>query len=175
MHSPCSDGWAKLLTNLGKTKPDDDPLSILTILESNGIEDAIWCLRAIEGRDKTALEFALGCARMVEHLSDDARVKACNDTLEAFMDGKATGEQLIDAWDAARDAWDAWDAWDAAGAAGAAASAAASAAARAAWDAAWDAAGAAAGATWDAAWDAARAAARDAQANLLIMLIVSSD
>lgn len=138
-HSPCSSGWSKLLSNLGKTKADDEPLSILTILESNDIADAIWCLRAVDGHDKTIHEFALGCARMVEHLSDDVRVKACNDTLEAFLDGKATNEQLDAAWAADRAA-----AW----------------AARAARDAARA-----------AAWDAAR----DAQANLLALLIVSSD
>ena len=42
-HSPCADGWQKLLTSLGKTKADDEPLSLLTILDSNGLDDAIWC------------------------------------------------------------------------------------------------------------------------------------
>ena len=50
-HSPCKDGWEKLLTHLGKTRPDDDPLDLLTVLESNGLDDAIWCLRAVTGHD----------------------------------------------------------------------------------------------------------------------------
>jgi len=31
---PCTEGWKKLLTNLGKTKADDEAISILTILDS---------------------------------------------------------------------------------------------------------------------------------------------
>ena len=41
---PCSDGWKKLLKHLKKTGPDDEPLSFLEILKSNGIDDAVWCL-----------------------------------------------------------------------------------------------------------------------------------
>lgn len=41
-----------LLEFLGKTGPDDDRLSLLTILESNGFEDAVWCLRAVDGYDR---------------------------------------------------------------------------------------------------------------------------
>lgn len=46
-NSPCEDGWKKLLIFLGKKKADQEPLDILTILKSNGIDDAIWCLRAV--------------------------------------------------------------------------------------------------------------------------------
>ena len=45
-HRPCKEGWEKLLNHLGKTQADDEPLSFLTILESNGIDDALWCTRA---------------------------------------------------------------------------------------------------------------------------------
>jgi hypothetical protein len=50
-HSPCTSRWEKLLKYLGKTKADDEPLSIATILESNGLDDAVWCLRAVEKSD----------------------------------------------------------------------------------------------------------------------------
>ena len=46
-HGPCKEGWEKLLTTLGKTKADDEPLPFLTILESNGLSDALWCLRVL--------------------------------------------------------------------------------------------------------------------------------
>ena len=39
-------GWWQLLDGLGKTQADDEPLSIVTILEITGIDDALWCLRA---------------------------------------------------------------------------------------------------------------------------------
>jgi hypothetical protein len=45
--SPCADGWQKLLAGLGKTKADDEPLTLIQILDINGIQDAIWALRAI--------------------------------------------------------------------------------------------------------------------------------
>ncbi len=50
-HGPCKDGWETLLKSLGKTKPDDEPIDLITILKSNGIKDAIWCLRCFEYRD----------------------------------------------------------------------------------------------------------------------------
>ena len=50
-HSPCAHGWEKLLKHLGKTKADDEELTIVTILDSNGLDDALWCLRAVEGHD----------------------------------------------------------------------------------------------------------------------------
>jgi hypothetical protein len=60
--SPCEAGWKKLLNTLGKTKADDEELPILTILNSNGIEDAIWCFRAVEGYGDEILAFDRFCA-----------------------------------------------------------------------------------------------------------------
>ena len=161
---PCSEGWKKLLTNLGKTAADDEPLSLITILDSNGLDDAIWCLRAVTGHDKEIRLFAVWCARQVQHLMKDPRSINALDVAERFANGDATEEELEAARAAAgAAAWDAASAaaWDAArDAARDAACVAARAAARdAAGAAAWDAASAAA---WDAARAAARAAARDA-------------
>ena len=61
-HSPCIDGWKLLLKKLDKTKADDEPLSILTILDSNGLDDTLWCLRAIDGYEATMRKFAKWCA-----------------------------------------------------------------------------------------------------------------
>jgi hypothetical protein len=149
-HDPCTEGWKKLLAHLGKTRADDEPLSLLTILDSNGLDDALWCLRAMPEHDKHWRLYAVWCARQVQHLLTDPRSVAALDIAERHAHGKATDEELAAAWDAA---WDA--AWAAAG--GAAWGAARAAAGDAAWAAAWAAAGGAAG---DAAWGAAR----DAQA-----------
>lgn len=43
---PCLSGWKQLLAHLGKPEADDEPLPILTILESNGLADALWALRS---------------------------------------------------------------------------------------------------------------------------------
>lgn len=145
---PCVSGWKKLLAHLGKTKPDDEPLPIITVLESNGLDDALWCLRAVSGRDREIRLFTVWCARQVQHLMPDPRSLAALDVAERYARGLAANDVLR----AARAA-----AWAAAGAASWAASWAAGAAAM---DAARDAARASANA---AAWDA-RAAALDAQA-----------
>ena len=120
-HSPCKEGWEKLLKYLGKTKADDEPLLLLTILDSNGLDDALWCFRAIDGRDKEIRLYAVWCARQVQHLMRDPRSRAALDVAERYANGEATAEELAVAWAAAWDA--AWDAgaaarksavWDAA-------------------------------------------------------------
>ena len=127
-HSPCETGWKRLLKHLGKTKADDEPLSIISILDSNGLDDALWCLRAAEGHDAEIRLYAVWCARQVEHLMTDPRSLNALDVAERYAHGAATPDELAAAGaaaDAARDA-----AWAAAGAA--------------AGDAAWAASGAAA-------------------------------
>ena len=170
-HSPCTGGWEKLLTYLGKTKADDEPLAIATIIDSNGLDDALWCLRAVEGHDKEIRLFAVWCARQVQHLMTDKRSLDALDVAEGYANGQATEEELnaarSAAWravDTARDVvvWDAaWAAaevvWDVAWAsvrdtADAAVKAAAGAAA---WEAAME--DTAWSVAWDAAWDATRA------------------
>ena len=152
-HSPCKSGWEKLLKYLGKTKADDEDISVLTILDSNGLDDAIWCLRAVEGHDKDIRLFAVWCARQVQHLMKDPRSVDALDVAERYANGEATKAELTAAWGAARDAW------------GAARDAASGAARDAAMPDADDAARGAAWAARDAAWadadDAAMADARD--------------
>ena len=124
-HSPCREGWEKLLSHLGKTKADDEPLHLLTILEGNGLDDALWCLR-VKSLDRLSRHFQAWCAEQVLHIFEayrpgDTRVR---DQIAMLRNDTATDGEM----DAARDA------------ARAAARAAASAAARdAAWDAARDA------------------------------------
>jgi len=142
-HQPCADGWAKLLRHLGKTKADHEPVLIRTILDSNGLDDALWCLRAVTGHDREIRLYAVWCARRVQHLMIDPRSIAALDVAERYANNLATEHDL----EAARDA-----AWAAAGAP----QGAAGRRRDAAWDAARDAAGAAA---WAAAGAAARAAA----------------
>jgi len=166
--SPCADGWKKLLTHLGKTQADDEALSILTILESNGLADALWCLRSVTGHDREIRLYTVWCARQVESLMTDQRSIDALDVAERFANGLATDEELaaasFAAWAAASDtgsaASDAARA-DASLAAGFAAGFAASDAGFAASFAASDAARAASAAS--DAGSAARAAARAAQ------------
>ena len=58
----CAEGWKKLLAHLGKTQADDEPLSFVTIADSNGLDDALWCCRAEPERSSMWRHFAVDCA-----------------------------------------------------------------------------------------------------------------
>lgn len=174
-HSPCADGWRKLLTHLGKTKADDEPLPISAVLDSNGVDDAIWCLRAVSGHNREIRLFAVWCARQVQHLMTDPRSLAAMDVAERYALGHATERELAAAGAAAWAAAGAAE-WAAAGAGGAAAwdaawdaaaSATVAATGAATGDAAWADAGDAAWAAWNTALDAARDASKGKQSGEL--------
>lgn len=132
-HEPCAEGWEKLLTHLGKTHADDEPLPLVTILDSNGLDDCLWCLRTVPEHDREWRLFAVWCARKVQHLMTDQRSLDALDVAERFANGRATREELDAAWAAAEAARAAtWAAPTAEAAARAAAWAAAGAAAEAA-------------------------------------------
>ena len=174
-HEPCADGWRTLLTFLGKTRVDDEPLPLTTILQSNGLDDALWCLRTLEGHDKEIIRFALACAQEVKHLMTDQRSLDALDAVERHLESPLSREELdrvlAAAWEAEVAEAAAWAAVEAARAAKWAAVEAAEAAEAAAWaaEAAVDAAAwAAETAAWaaEAAVDAARAEARARQVQI---------
>jgi hypothetical protein len=170
-HRPCHDGWSKLLRGLGKTAADDEVIWLDQILDHNNLDDALWCLRAVENCDREIRLFAVWCARRVQHHMTDPRSVAALDVAERFARGEASDAELEAARGLAAAAWAA--AWAAAAAARAAAAALAAAgewaaaalAAAGEWAAAalaaageWAAAALAAAGEWAAA-AAARAAA----------------
>ena len=140
-HSPCEDGWEKLLKHLGKTKADDEPVKFSFILKNNGIDDALWCLRALPSEYHGRIRhLTADYAERVLHLYEkehpnDKRPRRAIQAVRDFADGKITEEEMAASWAAARAA--------ARDASWAAARAARAAAGTAAWDAAWAAAGAA--------------------------------
>ena len=143
-HSPCQDGWKKLLAHLGKKTANDDLLTFQTILESNGLDDALWCLRASNATEFEMRRFARLAALDVAHLWDMPAI------VREYLE---TGDETK--CDAARDA---------ARAAAQDAARAAMYAARAAW---------VAGAAWAAAWAAAQVAqdaARKIQTERFILM-----
>lgn len=99
--SPCESGWRKLLAHLGKTKAYDEPVAITTILDSNGLDDALWCLQAVKSHDREIRLFCVWCARQVQHLMDDPRSIAALDVSERFANGEATEADMAAAWAAA--------------------------------------------------------------------------
>ena len=153
--SPCESGWKKLLAALGKTKADSEPLDLLTVLNSNGLDDALWVMSFAMPDARLARHFQAWCAEQVLHIfeavrPDDRRVR---DQIEMLRRDDATKAERDAAWASARDAAEAARDAD-----------------EAAMDAAW---ASTRGSAWDSARDAAEAAeaswasARDAQESRL--------
>ena len=127
-------GYLKPRHCLGKGYGDDTPIDITTILDSNGLGDALWCLRAVDGHAREIRLYAVWCARQVQSQLEDQRSLTALDVAERHANGAASNGELAAAWAAADAAADA--AWAAADAAAYAAPDAAAYAAYAAADAA---------------------------------------
>lgn len=90
--APCESGWKKLLAALGKTKADNEPLDLLTVLNSNGLEDALWVMSFAMPDARLARHFQAWCAEQVLHIfeavrPDDRRVR---DQIEMLRRDDAT-------------------------------------------------------------------------------------
>jgi len=152
-HKPCgikrgsNIGYDKLRTTLGKGYGDNTPIAFSTIIESNGLDDALWCIRSVcPEHDKEARLFASDCAESVLHIYEKDYPND-NRPREAIKAARGYANGLIGAAGAA----DREAAWAAAG------EATRAAAGEAAWEASW-----AARAAAEEAWEAARLAARAA-------------
>jgi len=102
--SPCKDGWKKLLKYLGKSQGDDEPLGFEVILDSNGIRDAVWCLRVLPYKDRClfAAEVAESVLNIFEskHPGDDRPRKAI-EAVRMWHRGGISDEELQEAAHAA--------------------------------------------------------------------------
>ena len=151
---PDKDEWNTLLAYLGKTTADDEPINLLTILESNGALFTLWALRAVEKHPEGDRVMRLMAADFAEIVLPDHENKCPGDdrprkaikAARDFANGKITEKERAVAGKEAGDA--AWTTTSpAAGSAAWAASGDAvsppglPAAAYAAWVAAGDAAG----------------------------------
>ena len=61
---------------------DDTPIDINTIVDSNGLDYALWCLRAVDGHAREMLLYAYWCARQVPSLMEDPRSVAAPDVAD---------------------------------------------------------------------------------------------
>lgn len=104
-HSPCEAGWKKLNKNLGLNYGEDTLLTFKQIYESNGYDDTLWCLRAVDKKYYPLWRhFAVDCAEKVKHLVKDKRSLKVLEVARLHADGLATDEELATVWAAARDA-----------------------------------------------------------------------
>ena len=165
--SPCESGWKKLLAALGKTKADSEPLDLLTVLNSNGLDDALWVMSFAMPDARLARHFQAWCAEQVLHIfeavrPDDRRVR---DQIEMLRRDDATEAERDAAWASAMDAAEA-----ARDADGAAMDAARASTRGAAWDSARVAVRASAWVSAEAT-EAVWASARDAQESRLRQML----
>ena len=124
-HGPCRSGWHTLCKALGPDWGDEDRIEMRQIVAGNGLEDALWCLRALLPTDEARIlrvEYACRCAESVLYIyiASDPEDGGLAPMLAIHLAREcAQGRSDVgDTWAAARAAW-------AAGAAGAAARAAA--------------------------------------------------
>lgn len=119
--------FRKAATALGY-RGDNSPIPLTVALETNGLSDTLWALRAtlpgeVEERDRIARLFACDCAEWVLPLferiyPDDKRPRNAVEVARRFAVGAATDEELAAArvavtaaWDAEGAAWVAEGAW----------------------------------------------------------------
>jgi len=136
---PCESGWRKLNKALGN--PDmAREISIGDVVLSNGLDDALWCLRFLPPRERVAA--IMPCVRRASAHTSDPRVHECIAAIDRWL----AGDDNVDIQAAT-----AATATAAAAAAATAATATAAAVAWAAWTA-WE----ATAVTWAAGWKAER-------------------
>jgi hypothetical protein len=122
---PCGDGWDQLISYHNPPFLDEE-ISIEGIIKSNGLDDAIWALQAIDDTEALTL-LSIEAAEFVlpvyeKHFPGDMRIRDCIDACKKYIRGEISVKELIekrdDAVDAANDAYDAdyydADAYDAA-------------------------------------------------------------
>ena len=107
-HNACKDRYTVLREAL-RGRGDDEPITMIEILDSNGLRDALWALRAVPDeqaaeRDKLARLFACWCLRQIWHLLTDDRSRTAVEVAERYAVGNATLDALNAAAYAAADA-----------------------------------------------------------------------
>ena len=113
---PCESGWRKLNKALGN--PDmAREISIGDVVLSNGLDDALWCLRFLPPRERVAA--IMPCVRRASAHTSDPRVHECIAAIDRWLAGDdnvdiqaATAATAATAT-AAAVAWAAWTAWEA--------------------------------------------------------------
>ena len=104
-HQPCTEGYRKLRRALGKGWGADRKIPLVRILETNGLADALWALRAVpdsqkKERDRISCVFGIDCAERVlplfeAELPTDDRPRKAIQAAKAFT-GHAAGAATMD-------------------------------------------------------------------------------
>lgn len=97
---PCKPGWRKVLRAHEKLGRDTE-FPLLSVLDSNSLEDTIWCMRCLPEYEALWRKYGVWCAAQVEHLMTDDRSKNALRVAWRHSEGLATDEELSTAWAAA--------------------------------------------------------------------------
>ena len=107
----CEEGYKKLLKGVGMDYPKDKPISLLKVLETNDLDDALWALQeASIGDNKIfSMKFGVWCARQSykyweSEYPNDNRIIECIEATARFIEGEVGQGELPAAWSAARSA-----------------------------------------------------------------------
>lgn len=102
---PCRSGWHRLLKHLGKRDADDEPLPLATLVKSNGLVDAIWCLDAEPQHFALWVGFAAACLKAAqpsvppsspgEAVASAAEISCAAEALELYSLGLTTTKELL--------------------------------------------------------------------------------
>ena len=84
---PCKDGWAKLLKSIG-TDDMTTRIGIGDVLLSNGRADALWCLRALQPRERVSL--VMPAVKRASAYTTDQRVHALITVIDRWLAGDDT-------------------------------------------------------------------------------------
>ena len=109
-------GYQKLAAFLGADFNPEEEFNLLRVLDSNGVQDMLWCLRTtLQDPKKIASQLAIEFAEQVlpifeARYPDDKRPRAAIQTAKDFNAGIISTEELRTAQRAAADAADAADA-----------------------------------------------------------------
>ena len=102
--------WPMLLKALGKTAGDDEPLSIIKVLNVVGFDNTSWILQAIPEHKRELTLFTVFCARQASGLMREKPLRTVIKTAERFANGLASIKDLRvaagNAWIIARSAED---------------------------------------------------------------------
>jgi hypothetical protein len=99
---PCASGWKTLVTHVGKDFDPDTEINLLTVLESNGVSDMLWTLRAtIQDSWRVAAQLAIEFAEQTlpifeKRHPDDGRPREAITAARDYLDGKISLEELRD-------------------------------------------------------------------------------
>lgn len=68
---PCQQGWSTLIQSLCRGYNEHDPISIETIIHTNGVIDAVWALRACVDGHVVAAQLITKCSAFLATINSD--------------------------------------------------------------------------------------------------------